>query len=126
MFLNFTRNLAGWWCSCCFSCIWDKLLKAYVVADPEIQEEEIDGVDFIIIASDGLWNVLSNKVSIFLHKSYGIQAPQKRSFFCNQEAVAIVQDIMDAEAASRKLIHEAYARGSSDNITCVVVRFKNS
>ncbi|CBI19933.3 hypothetical protein VitviT2T_027942 [Vitis vinifera] len=81
----------------------DKLLKAYVVADPEIQEEEIDGVDFIIIASDGLWNVLSNK-----------------------EAVAIVQDIMDAEAASRKLIHEAYARGSSDNITCVVVRFKNS
>lgn len=59
-------------------------------------------------------------------KSYGIQAPQKRSFFCNQEAVAIVQDIMDAEAASRKLIHEAYARGSSDNITCIVVRFKNS
>lgn len=32
-----------------------------------VQEEEIDGVDFIIIASDGLWNVLSNKVSIFLH-----------------------------------------------------------
>lgn len=30
-----------------------------------LQEEEIDGVDFIIIASDGLWNVLSNKVSSF-------------------------------------------------------------
>ncbi|RVW67820.1 Retrovirus-related Pol polyprotein from transposon TNT 1-94 [Vitis vinifera] len=39
----------------------DKLLKAYVVANPKIQEEEIDGVDFIIIASDGLWNVVSNK-----------------------------------------------------------------
>ena len=39
----------------------DKLLKAYVVANPKIQEEEIDGVDFIIIASDGLWNVFSNK-----------------------------------------------------------------
>ncbi|KAM4105741.1 hypothetical protein ACB094_04G015300 [Castanea mollissima] len=39
----------------------DKLLKPYVVAEPEIQEEEIDGVDFIIIASDGLWNVISNK-----------------------------------------------------------------
>ncbi|KAF6167183.1 hypothetical protein GIB67_029821 [Kingdonia uniflora] len=81
----------------------DKLLKQYVVPDPEIQEEEIDGVEFLIIASDGLWNVLSNK-----------------------EAVAIVQSIEDAEAASRKLVHEAYARGSSDNITCVVVRFERS
>lgn len=78
----------------------DKLLKPYVVADPEIQEEEIDGVDFIIIASDGLWNVISNK-----------------------DAVSIVQNITDAEVASRELIKEAYARGSSDNITCVVVRF---
>lgn len=26
------------------------------------QEEEIGIVDFIIVASDGLWNVLSNKV----------------------------------------------------------------
>lgn len=43
-----------------------------------------------------------------------------------QEAVDVVQDITDAEAASRKLIEEAYARGSSDNITCVVVRFENS
>ncbi|KAJ8531208.1 hypothetical protein K7X08_026642 [Anisodus acutangulus] len=81
----------------------DKMLKPYVVADPEIQEEEIDGVDFLIIASDGLWNVLSNK-----------------------EAVKIVQDIKDAEAASRKLIEEAYSRGSSDNITCVVVRFESA
>ncbi|KAI3460529.1 hypothetical protein Pfo_017192 [Paulownia fortunei] len=79
----------------------DKLLRPYVVAEPEIQEEEIDGVEFIIIASDGLWNVLSNK-----------------------DAVNVVQDIADAEAASRKLIEEAYGRGSSDNITCVVVRFE--
>ncbi|XP_042494997.1 probable protein phosphatase 2C 11 [Macadamia integrifolia] len=81
----------------------DKLLKPYVVAEPEIQEEEIDGVEFLIIASDGLWNVVSNT-----------------------DAVAIVRGISDAEAASRKLIEEAYARGSSDNITCVVVRFENS
>ncbi|XP_021818907.1 probable protein phosphatase 2C 11 [Prunus avium] len=78
----------------------DKVLKPFVVAEPEIQEEEIDGVDFIIIASDGLWNVISNK-----------------------DAVALVQDIADAEEASRKLIQEAFARGSSDNITCVVVQF---
>ncbi|KAJ7975884.1 putative Protein phosphatase 2c [Quillaja saponaria] len=78
----------------------DKLLKPYVVAEPEIQEEEIDAVDFIIIASDGLWNVISNK-----------------------DAVALIENITDAEVASKELIKEAFVRGSSDNITCVVVRF---
>ncbi|CAJ2631067.1 unnamed protein product [Trifolium pratense] len=81
----------------------DKLLKPYVVADPEIQEEDVEGVDFIIVASDGLWNVISNK-----------------------EAVSLVQNITDAEVASKELIKEAYTRGSSDNITCVVVRFDPS
>lgn len=37
--------------------------------------------------------------------------------------MALVQDIADAEEASRRLITEAYDRGSSDNITCIVVRF---
>ncbi|GKE46822.1 probable protein phosphatase 2C 11, partial [Tanacetum coccineum] len=68
----------------------------------ESQEVEIDGVEFIIIASDGLWNVVSNK-----------------------DAVSIVQEITDAEAACRKLVQESYTRGSSDNITCIVVRFEN-
>lgn len=47
----------------------------------------------------------------------------KCSLFYIQDAVALVQDIADAEEASRKLIQEAFARGSSDNITCVVVQF---
>lgn len=81
----------------------DKMLKPYVSAEPEIQEEKIEGVDFLIIASDGLWNVLSNK-----------------------EAVAIVHGISDCEAATRKLVEEAFSRGSNDNITCVVVRFEKS
>ncbi len=37
--------------------------------------------------------------------------------------MALVQGIPNAEEASRRLITEAYARGSSDNITCIVVRF---
>ncbi|CAH8254636.1 unnamed protein product [Arabidopsis lyrata] len=81
----------------------DKQLKPYVIAEPEIQEEDISTLEFIVIASDGLWNVLSNK-----------------------DAVAIARDISDAEAAARKLVQEAYARGSFDNITCIVVRFEVS
>nr|CAD1824788.1 unnamed protein product [Ananas comosus var. bracteatus] len=79
----------------------DRLLKQYVVADPEIKEEVIDGsLEFLILASDGLWDVVSN-----------------------EEAVAIVRPIEDPEQAAKKLLQEAYQRGSADNITCVVVRF---
>ncbi|MQL82271.1 hypothetical protein Taro_014742 [Colocasia esculenta] len=79
----------------------DRLLKQYVVADPEIQEEVVDSsLEFLILASDGLWDVVSN-----------------------EEAVEMVKPIEDPEAAAKMLTQEAYKRGSADNITCVVVRF---
>lgn len=35
----------------------------------------------------------------------------------------MVQSIVEPEQAARKLMQEAYQRGSADNITCIVVRF---
>ncbi|KAG7556413.1 PPM-type phosphatase domain [Arabidopsis suecica] len=82
----------------------DRLLKQYVVADPEIQEEKIDdSLEFLILASDGLWDV-----------------------FSNEEAVAVVKEVEDPEESTKKLVGEAIRRGSADNITCVVVRFLES
>ncbi|KAK8968645.1 putative protein phosphatase 2C 59 [Platanthera guangdongensis] len=79
----------------------DRLLKQYVVADPEIQEEVVDGsLEFLILASDGLWDVVSN-----------------------EEAVALVKPIDDPELAAKKLLQEASLKGSADNITCIIVRF---
>ncbi|XP_010247126.1 PREDICTED: probable protein phosphatase 2C 59 isoform X1 [Nelumbo nucifera] len=79
----------------------DRLLKQFVVADPEIQEEVIDSsLEFLILASDGLWDVVSN-----------------------EEAVSMIKSIEDSEQAAKRLMQEAYQRGSADNITCVVVRF---
>lgn len=80
----------------------DRLLKQYVVADPEIQEEKIDeSLEFLILASDGLWDV-----------------------FSNEQAVAMVKEVEeDPEESAKKLVGEAIKRGSADNITCVVVRF---
>ncbi|KAE8698452.1 putative protein phosphatase 2C 59 [Hibiscus syriacus] len=79
----------------------DRLLKQYVVADPDIQEEKIDNsLEFLILASDGLWDVVSN-----------------------EEAVAMIKPIQDPEQAAKRLMQEACQRGSADNITCVVVRF---
>jgi protein phosphatase 1L len=43
----------------------DRLLKKYVVADPEIQEESITkDVEFVVLASDGLWDVVSNQNAV--------------------------------------------------------------
>lgn len=82
----------------------DRLLKKYVVADPEIQEENItEKVEFLLLASDGLWDVVSN-----------------------QDAVTMVKDVQDAEEAAKRLTDEAYKKGSADNITCVVIRFHHS
>ncbi|KAK3000658.1 hypothetical protein RJ639_020752, partial [Escallonia herrerae] len=79
----------------------DRLLKQYVVADPEIQEEKVDSsLEFLILASDGLWDVVTN-----------------------EEAVAMVRPIQDPEEAAKRLMQEAYQRGSADNITIVVIRF---
>ncbi|KAL5578141.1 hypothetical protein UlMin_019840 [Ulmus minor] len=40
----------------------DRLLKQYVVADPKIQEEKIDNsLEFLILASNGLWDVVTNE-----------------------------------------------------------------
>ena len=35
----------------------------------------------------------------------------------------MIKPIEEAEEAAKRLMQEAYQRGSSDNITCVVVRF---
>ncbi|XP_071715727.1 probable protein phosphatase 2C 10 [Rutidosis leptorrhynchoides] len=79
----------------------DKMLKRFVVADPEIQEETVDNsLEFLILASDGLWDVVTN-----------------------DEAVAMVKPIQSPEKAAKKLMQEASDRGSADNITVVVVRF---
>lgn len=80
----------------------DRLLKKYVVATPDLQEESLTTEDeMAILASDGLWDVISN-----------------------QDAITLIKDIKDAETAAKKLTEEAYSRGSNDNISCIVIRFK--
>ncbi|PIA34644.1 hypothetical protein AQUCO_03700137v1 [Aquilegia coerulea] len=79
----------------------NRLLKQFVVAEPEIQEQKIDSeFEFLLLASDGLWDVVPN-----------------------EDAVSLASTEEDPEAAARKLTETAFSRGSADNITCIVVRF---
>ncbi|MEW5311417.1 MAG: hypothetical protein WDW38_003133 [Sanguina aurantia] len=80
----------------------DRPLKRYVIATPHMRDEHLTPDDeFLILASDGLWDVMSN-----------------------QDSVALIRDVIDVEKAAKRLTDEAFARGSADNISCVVVRFK--
>lgn len=42
-----------------------------------------------------------------------------------QDAVTLAQSEEEPEAAARKLTDTAFARGSADNITCIVVKFRH-
>uniref|UniRef100_A0A803L2P6 PPM-type phosphatase domain-containing protein n=1 Tax=Chenopodium quinoa TaxID=63459 RepID=A0A803L2P6_CHEQI len=79
----------------------NRMLKQFVVAEPEIQEQEInEELELLVLASDGLWDVVPN-----------------------EDAVTIAWAEEEPEAAARKLTETAFNRGSADNITCIVVRF---
>uniref|UniRef100_A0A0E0JY24 protein-serine/threonine phosphatase n=1 Tax=Oryza punctata TaxID=4537 RepID=A0A0E0JY24_ORYPU len=79
----------------------NRLLKPFVVAEPEIQEELVnEDLECLVLASDGLWDVVENEEAVSLAKTEDLP-----------------------ESVARKLTEIAYSRGSADNITCIVVQF---
>ncbi|KAL3848828.1 hypothetical protein ACJIZ3_010710 [Penstemon smallii] len=79
----------------------DKSLKRHLSSEPDTTTAIIDDeVEFVILASDGLWKVMSN-----------------------QEAVESIRSIKDSHSAAKRLIDEAISRKSKDDISCIVVRF---
>nr|XP_016447281.1 PREDICTED: probable protein phosphatase 2C 10 [Nicotiana tabacum] len=80
----------------------DKNLKSHLRSDPDVKNIDVDGnTDLLILASDGLWKVMSN-----------------------QEAVDIAKKVKDPQKAAKQLVIEALTRESKDDISCIVVRFK--
>lgn len=79
----------------------NRMLKQFVVAEPEIQDLKIDEeFELLVLASDGIWDVIPN-----------------------EDAVSLAQAEEEPETAAKKLTEAAFTRGSADNITCIVVRF---
>uniref|UniRef100_A0A2N9EGY7 Protein-serine/threonine phosphatase n=1 Tax=Fagus sylvatica TaxID=28930 RepID=A0A2N9EGY7_FAGSY len=80
--------------------IGDDDLKPAVTAEPEITETDLSGEDeFLVIASDGLWDVVSNA-----------------------DVVNIIRDtVKEPGMCAKRLATEAAERGSKDNITVIVV-----
>ncbi|XP_052208382.1 probable protein phosphatase 2C 58 isoform X4 [Diospyros lotus] len=79
----------------------DKSLKRHLSSEPDVAVEMIDDdTEFLILASDGLWKVMSN-----------------------QEAVNSIRSMKDAKLAAKHLADEALSRKSRDDISCIVARF---
>ncbi|XVE97948.1 hypothetical protein REPUB_Repub03eG0062800 [Reevesia pubescens] len=103
--------------------IGDRYLKPWIIPDPEVmfvrraKEDEC-----LILASDGLWDVISNEEAcevarkriLLWHKKYGDKLSAERG-----EGVDPA-----AQAAAEYLSRLALSKGSKDNITVIVVDLK--
>jgi protein phosphatase PTC1 len=79
----------------------DSDLKPYVTSDPLIVETDLQKNDnFLILACDGIWDVISD-----------------------QEAIDLIKDEENPKKAGEMLMNKALEKGSGDNITVTVLRF---
>jgi protein phosphatase 1L len=82
--------------------IGDRSLKPYIIAEPRIIEGYLGREnDFIVIACDGVWDVLSPDI-----------------------VIAIVRAAADAQAAAENIKTTAIDSGSTDNVTVIVLDLK--
>ncbi|KAF0692072.1 hypothetical protein As57867_016730, partial [Aphanomyces stellatus] len=79
--------------------IGDRMLKPYVIAEPEITEtQRTDDDHCMVLASDGVWDVLSNA-----------------------EVARLAVQAESTQLAAKTIMEYAYQRGSLDNICALVV-----
>ena len=61
----------------------DRLLKKYVVAEPDILDTALTGGDtLLIMATDGLWDVVSNQDAISMVRVCACPAAAKNLTYC--------------------------------------------
>lgn len=81
----------------------DRVYKDYVIAVPDIVHRKRDGRDHcIVMASDGVWDVMSN-----------------------DEVASLVKDASDPSEAARIVSNEAFLQGSRDNICSLVINLQS-
>lgn len=94
-------------------------MKPYVISKPEVTVNERTESDaFLLIATDGLWDVVSNEIACeIVRKCFDGQIKRKFSDECSGTYAA---------QAAAMLAELAMGRGSKDNISVIVVELKKS
>eukprot|EP00158_Paraphelidium_tribonemae_P002591 Partr_v1_DN25501_c0_g1_i2_m20481 putative phosphatase 2C len=79
----------------------DISMKDLIVSNPYTTQITLDGDDeFLILACDGVWDVMAD-----------------------QEAVDLIRHIRDPQEAAEAMVKQALDAHSTDNISCMVIRF---
>lgn len=95
--------------------VGDQYLKPFVISKPEVMvTKRSDHDEFLILASDGLWDVVSNEAACQV----------VRRCFSGRIKWASSVDARSQNPAARAaavLVELAISRGSSDNISVIVV-----
>ncbi len=112
------------------------LKKSGVIPDPDIYdfyEKDIQNDDFLVLACDGLWDVMTNEeVAAFVHEQFnkneideeGLteEEIQKRVVEYGEEVKFSEGNNGRAKLIADSLVDKAYEKGSGDNISVLIVK----
>lgn len=80
----------------------NRTLRTVIRPDAEIMQRDLTkDDDFLVMASDGLWDVLRNK---------------------DVNDICYASSSLGCQQIAEELVHSALIKGSMDNVTCIVVR----
>mmetsp|Transcript_36221 Transcript_36221/g.49726 ORF Transcript_36221/g.49726 Transcript_36221/m.49726 type:complete len:496 (-) Transcript_36221:286-1773(-) len=115
--------------------IGDPSFRTMLIPDPDIKDYTIKGADYMIMATDGLWDVVNENEVPALINNARIRGYKKAKLFAKMERQKKIK-LQGADPASvplevgkenvdlsRILVKEALKRGSRDNISVIVVLF---
>lgn len=107
--------------------IGDSYLKPYVIPDPEVTIiDRTDGDECLILASDGLWDMVSNDTGCGVARMC-LKAQKPASSTGNESVVLETESSVKAcSDASILLTKLALARQSCDNVSVVVVDLRRN
>jgi len=107
-------------------------MKEFVIATPflntvELENTTIKNNEFIILACDGLWDVLNDQDAIDMVRRFVVQQESAKNCLQGNEEEEEKERkkrkkcYKKDETAAQMLCNEALKRGSTDNITVIVV-----
>ncbi|KAL5999021.1 hypothetical protein ACLOJK_009971 [Asimina triloba] len=98
----------------------DHYLKPFVISEPEVVvSKRTDKDEFLILASDGLWDVVTNEIACEVARRC-LTGSRAANGFDQRVGVS------GAAEAAAVLVEIAMGRGSGDNISVVVVELNKS